>query len=162
MSQVDDEDLRLRNVQESDLPIFFSHQQDPVAVHMAAFTSKDPTDRAAFDAHWKEIMEDATITVKTITLHDEVAGHIASFELDGKPNVTYWVGREHWGKGLATWALVEFLEDVGTRPMYAGVAGDNIASLRVLEKCGFRILREEKGFANARGEEIEELILELK
>ncbi len=162
MSEEDDEGLRLRSVRNSDLPIFFSHQQDPVAVHMAAFTSKDSTDRAAFDAHWRKIMEDATITMKTIAFDDEVAGHIASFELDGKPNVTYWIGREHWGKGLATWALTEFLKEVGTRPMYAGAAKDNIASLRVLKKCGFKVMREEKGFANARGEEIEELILELK
>lgn len=162
MSKIDDKEVRLRNVEESDLPIFFSHQQDPVATHMAAFTSKDPADRAAFDAHWRKIMGDTTVTIKTILLDEGVAGHIASFELDGKPNVTYWIDREHWCKGLATWALTEFLNDLGTRPMYAGAARDNIASLRVLEKCGFKIIRSMKGFANARGEEIDELVLELK
>jgi RimJ/RimL family protein N-acetyltransferase len=47
------------------------------------------------------------------------------------------------------------------RPIYARVAKDNVASLRVLEKCGFTITGQAKGFANARGEEIEEWILEL-
>ena len=162
MSGVDGREVRLRNVKESDLPIFFTHQQDPAASHMAAFTFKDPADREAFDAHWSKILGDDTITIRTIVVDEEVAGHIGSFKWDGKPNVTYWIGREYWGKGLATWALTEFLKNLGTRPMFARTAKDNVASLRVLEKCGFKVIGEEKGFANARGEEIEELVLELK
>ena len=161
MSSVDGKEVRLRNVRQRDLPIFFRHQQDPVATNMAAFTSKDPGDRAAFDAHWSKILEDDTITIKAILVGREVAGHIGSFEREGKPNVTYWIGREYWGKGLATEALRGFLGDLETRPMYASAAKDNVASLRVLEKCGFKIAGQEKGFANARGEEIEELLLEL-
>jgi RimJ/RimL family protein N-acetyltransferase len=45
--------------------------------------------------------------------------------------------------------------------MYARVAKDNLASRRVLEKCGFTVIGEDKGFANARGQEIDELLLEL-
>lgn len=162
MSGLEGMELHLREVQEGDLPVFFQHQQDSVATRMAAFTSKDPGDREAFDAHWTRILGDATVTMRTIVVEDEVAGHIGSFELEGKPNVTYWIGQEYWGKGLATWALRAFLADVQTRPIYAGAAKDNLPSLRVLEKCGFRVVAEEKGFANARGEEIKELILELK
>lgn len=162
MSRLDDMDVRLRAVRESDVPTFFRHQQDPVATHMAAFTSKDPTDWGAFDAHWSKILEDDSVTIKTVLVAEEVAGHIGSFDRDGKPNVTYWIGREYWGKGLATWALTKFLHDFATRPVYASAAKDNVASLRVLEKCGFQLAGEEKGFANSRGEEIEELLLELK
>jgi RimJ/RimL family protein N-acetyltransferase len=151
----------LRDVAEDDLPTFFEHQRDPAANHMAAFTAKDPADRDAFAAHWAKILGDDAITKKSILLDGHVAGHIASFERLGKPEVTYWIGREHWGKGLASRALSEFLRDVKKRPLYARVAGDNVASLRVLEKCGFTVCGREKGFANARGAEIEELILEL-
>ncbi len=161
MSRSDGQEHRLRNVRPSDLPIFFRHQQDPVATHMAAFTSKDPADREAFDAHWRKILGDDAIVMKTILVDEDVAGHIGSFEREGKPNVTYWIGREYWGKGLATGALTEFLDDLEVRPVYAGAAKDNVASLRVLEKCGFKVAGEEKGFANARGEETEELLLEL-
>jgi Acetyltransferase (GNAT) domain len=84
------------------------------------------------------------------------------YEDEGKPEVTYWLGKEYWGKGLATWALTEFLTHHNkTRPIYARVAKDNLGSRRVLEKCGFAIIGESRGFANARGQEIEEFLLEL-
>ncbi len=156
-------DVQLRDVRESDLPIFFEFQRDPVANRMAAFTARDPSDRAAFQAHWAKILSDETITNKTIVSDGRVVGHVAKFvdKEFGKPEVTYWIGREFWGRGLATKALSEFLRHVAVRPIYGRAAKDNLGSLRVLEKCGFRIVGHAKGFANARGEEVEEAMLEL-
>jgi RimJ/RimL family protein N-acetyltransferase len=74
--------------------------------------------------------------------------------------VCYWLGNEFWGRGIATEALAAFLQIVTTRPIYAGVAKDNAASIRVLQKCGFAICQHDRGFANARGEEIEEVLME--
>ncbi len=54
------------------------------------------------------------------------------------------------------------LNHVKVRPLYGRAAKDNIASLRVLEKCGFTICGEGRGFSNARGEEVEEFILRLR
>jgi RimJ/RimL family protein N-acetyltransferase len=79
----------------------------------------------------------------------------------GQPEVTYWIGKEYWGNGVATRALSAFLESARVRPLHARAAKDNVASLRVLEKCGFVITGEDKGFSNARGEEVEEFILTL-
>lgn len=154
-------DLALREVEAGDLSIFFEHHQDPTALHMAAFTAKDPADREAFDAHWRKVLADETITTRTILLGGAVAGHVASFVRSGEPEVTYWIGRDHWGKGVATAALSAFLGEVSNRPIYARVAKDNAGSIRVLEKCGFRVCGEERGFANARGREIDELVFEL-
>ena len=152
----------LREVQAEDLPLFFEHQQDPAAHSMAAFTAKDPTDQRAFMAHWTRILGDATITTRTILIEGQVAGSVSSYEeTAGHPEVTYWLGKPYWGKGIATAALRAFLAQVTTRPIYARVAKDNRASLRVLEKCGFTIIDEDKGFANARGQEIEEWLLQL-
>ena len=153
--------VTLREVAPSDLPIFFEQQLDPAANHMAAFTRGDPADREAFDAHWARILGDDAVTAKTILCDARVAGHIASFERSGEPEVTYWIGREYWGRGVATQALRALLGDLEPRPLYARVAEDNAASIRVLQKCGFRISGRDKGFANARGEETEELILTL-
>jgi RimJ/RimL family protein N-acetyltransferase len=74
-----------------------------------------------------------------------VAGNVVSFEQDGEREVGYWIGREYWGKGVATEALSQFLDHVEVRrPLYAGVAKHNVASIRVLEKCGFTIVGKEE------------------
>jgi RimJ/RimL family protein N-acetyltransferase len=151
----------LRAVEDDDLPVFFAQQLDPEANHMAAFTTKDPGDRVAFDAHWRRIRGDANIINKTILVDGEVAGYLATFEQFGEREVSYWLGRQYWGKGIATRALAAFLAELPMRPLYARAVKDNIASIRVLQKCGFVITGEDKGFANARGEEVEEYILRL-
>jgi len=156
------QNLLLRDVVDDDLPLFFEFQLDPDANHMAAFIARDPTDREAFTAHWNKILVEPTCIIRTIVCDGEVVGSVSSYEESGRPEVTYWIGRAHWGKGIATRALTAFLEQVNaTRPIYARVAKDNPGSRRVLEKCGFQVIGETKGFAKARGEEIEELLLEL-
>jgi RimJ/RimL family protein N-acetyltransferase len=156
------DDLCLREVVEDDLPLFFDFQLDPEANYMAAFTAKDPTDREAFTANWNKIIADPTTINRTIVCDGQVVGSVSSYEESGKPEVTYWIGRAYWGKGIATRALRAFLAQVNTtRPMYARVAQDNLGSRRILEKCGFQVMGETKGFANARGREIEELLLVL-
>jgi RimJ/RimL family protein N-acetyltransferase len=155
-------ELLLRNVVNDDLPIFFEYQLDQEANYMAAFTAKDPTNQEAFMAHWHRNLADKTTINQTILFNGQVAGSVSSYENEGKPEVTYWLGKDYWGKGIATRALTEFLAHHNkTRPIYARVAKDNIGSRRVLEKCGFTIIGEAKGFANARDQEIEEFLLEL-
>lgn len=155
-------ELLLRDLVNDDLPIFFEQQLDQEANYMAAFTAKDPTNREAFTAHWDRILADETVILKTILFDGQVAGSVSSYEEEGKPEVTYWLGKEYWGKGIATRALKEFLTHYSkARPISARVAKDNLGSRRVLEKCGFTVIGESKGFANARGQEIEELLLVL-
>ncbi len=154
-------DVQLRDVVESDLPIFFEQQLDADANHMAAFTPRDPADRDAFMEHWAQILDDVTIIIKTILFNGQVAGNIVSYEDREfeEREVGYWIGKQYWGMGIASRALSAFLRCVKTRPLYARVAKDNLASLRVLEKCGFTICGEDKEFSNARGEDVEEFIL---
>jgi len=128
---------------------------------MAAFTRKDPSNRVAFMEHWARILGDDGVTTRTILLEDQVVGHVASFRRDGDLEVTYWIGRPFWGRGLASTALPQFLVEQRARPIYARAAEDNLASIRVLEKCGFVVCARERGFANARGKQIEEIILKL-
>jgi len=149
--------ILLRNVIESDLPILFEQQLDPEATAMAAFPSRD---RESFMAHWAKIMADESNILKTILFDGQVAGNIVCWEGSGKWEVGYWIGKEYWGKGIATKALLLFLGFVKTRPLFAHVAKHNIGSLRVLEKCGFTVIGEDK-YSNSRGEEVEEFILKL-
>ncbi len=158
--------VSIRAVIPADLPVLFTHQLDGDACRMAAFTSDDPTDRAAFDAHWTRILAKDTVVARTVVVRDQkateqVAGHIASFMRGDDREVTYWIGREHWGKGVATRALKLLLEEDNDRPIHGRAAADNTPSIRVLEKCGFVEVARERGFANARGCEIEELVMRL-
>ena len=152
-------DIQLREVRDSDLPIFFEQQQGPSAIYMAAFTAKDPADRQAFEAHWDKIMSDEGITIRTILFEGQVAGHILIHAGFGELEVSYWLGKEVWDRGIATQALAAFLDIIQKRLLYARAAKDNLASIRVLEKCGFRHSRTELSFANARGEEIKEVVM---
>lgn len=154
-------DVVLRDVTEADRAVFFEQQLDATANHMAAFTPGDPTDQEEFEARWTRILSDGSITTKTILFDGQVAGHIESFERFGKREVSYWLGRKFWDRGIATRALSEFLEHVRARPLYARVAKDNLASIRVLEKCGFSMFGEDKAYSSARDEEVEEYILQL-
>ncbi len=153
--------VTLRPVSDADLPIFFAQQCDPDANWMAAFTAKDPTDKDAFMAHWAKIRNVAGITIRTIVSTDEVAGYVLCHDWFGDPELTYWLGKSFWGRGIATQALQLFLGVVTVRPLYARVVVDNHASRRVLEKCGFIISGEATGFALARAAEVAEYILRL-
>ena len=130
----------LRNVSVEDLPIFFEHQRDAVALRMAAFRSRE---RDAFMTHWRTNVLRPENVSRTVVVDRQVVGYVSSWEQDGRRLVAYWIGREHWGKGIATRALSEFLVLESTRPLHAWVAVHNIGSIRVLEKCGFRTVAEE-------------------
>jgi RimJ/RimL family protein N-acetyltransferase len=148
----------LRNVIESDLPVFYEHQRDAEAAKMAAMPSRD---RQAFMAHWEKILQNETIITRTIVFEGQVAGQMLSFIQEGKRQVGYWLGREFWGNGIASRALAEFLTQIKTRPLYAHVAKHNLGSLRVLEKCGFRIVDEAEGPSHIEGETAKDFVLEL-
>jgi RimJ/RimL family protein N-acetyltransferase len=151
-------DVLLRDVSEDDLPILFEHQIDPDALRMAAFPSRD---REAFIAHWRKILGDGTVVKKAILYEGRVAGHVGIFERSGQWEIGYWIGKEYWGKGIATRALSEILRQVEVRPLYAHVAKHNLASVRVLEKCGFTLAGEDKEFSIADGQVVEGFILKL-
>jgi len=128
---------------------------------MAAFLPRDPSDLDAFLTHWRRILSDPAKITKAILWNGQLAGTVGSFLGDGKPQITYWIGKEFWGNGIATQALTEFLRIVNNRPLYASTANDNVASIRVLEKCGFAMRGTAKAFAKTRGAEIDEVFFEL-
>ncbi len=154
--------VHLRNVVADDLPLFFEHQRDPIAVAMVAFNSRD---RAAFDHHWAKLLANDACLKKTIVVASavsadsssvasavsadssvkQVVGNIGSWLSEGKREVGYWIDRAFWGRGIATEALTAFLRLEQTRPLHAGVATHNAASIRVLQKCGFTLLGPENG-----------------
>jgi RimJ/RimL family protein N-acetyltransferase len=154
--------IALRPVEDADLDALFDQMRDPEAVRMAAFTAENPDDRHAFDAHMATVRNSPDSTTRAITCDGQLVGSIASFASGDEIEVTYWIVRPAWGRGIASQALRLLLELVPARPLHARAASDNIASLRVLQKAGFSIVGTENSYARGRNRDIEESILRLE
>lgn len=149
--------ILLRPVNESDLRTLFEFQLDPEATAMAAFPSRD---HDAFMTHSAKIMGAESVVYHVILADGQLAGSLVSWEMDGNREVGYWLGREFWGMGIATEALGQFLGVVRIRPLFARVAKHNIGSQKVLEKCGFKVIGDEK-FMNRVNEEVDGIVMRL-
>ena len=153
--------VELRKTRRSDLDILFDYQADDEAGYMAAFVSSTWKDRDAYIAKWEKFLEDDSINSWTILNNGTIAGSVGTWVMDGEIQITYGIGKEFWGQGLATRALELFLTDMDTRPLYGRAASDNIRSIKMLEKAGFKKTGTDRGFALARNEEIEEVVFRL-
>lgn len=153
---------QLRPLADSDLDAVFEMMADPAAVHMAAFTTSDPTNRAAFDDHMSKILAEPANDCRAIA--DDAGrfvGTIATFPSDdGSPEVTYWIRRQRWRQGHASRALTRMLAE-SSRPVVARVAADNLGSLQVLLNAGFVVHARNVDYAPGRQAEVEEIILRL-
>lgn len=154
-------DIKLRPTEIADLDFLFQFQLDKEGGYLAAFMPKDPTDKAAYIAKHTKLLSDPTVNNQTIIIDNIIVGSIAKFVMEGDTEITYWIDRKFWGQGIATKVLNEFLVIETTRPVFGRVAFDNFGSQKVLEKCGFIKIGNDKGFANARQKEIEEFIYKL-
>ena len=154
-------EILLRPTTVADLETLFLFQLDPEASYLAAFTPKDPADKAAYMQKYIKLINDPAINNQTILVNNTIAGSIAKFEMEGKAEITYWVDRKFWNKGVATAALKKLLTMEPARPIFGRVAFDNLGSQKVLEKAGFIKTGTDKGFANARQAETEEFIYQL-
>ena len=155
------EQVKLRPTKRSDLEILFEFQLDKEGSYLAAFMPKNHNNRELYLEKYARFLDDSTINMQTILVGETIVGSIAKFEIAGDAEITYWIDRNFWGKGIATTALRSFLNREQTRPILGRVAFDNLGSQRVLEKCGFVKIGTDKGFANARQAEVEEFIYKL-
>jgi RimJ/RimL family protein N-acetyltransferase len=148
----------LRDVTDDDRPILFEFQLDAEANRMAAFA---PRDWEAFIEHWERVGRNPTAIRQAIICDGQVVGNIGCWEQDGHREIGYWIGREFWGRGIATRAVAAFVEQVKIRPLHGYVATHNVASRRVLEKCGFVVSGYVDDFAKLNGEDVAGIVLKL-
>jgi RimJ/RimL family protein N-acetyltransferase len=153
--------VELRAVRDEDVRILHRLLSDPEVARMVAFGAERPQPWSEFNEHWTELRTSPDTLIRTVEWNGEVVGYVGRFRMFGKPSIAYEYGRPYWGRGIATRALVRFLVIDSVRPLCARAAKDNLGSVRVLEKCGFRVVSEEMSFAKGRGREIPELVLEL-
>jgi RimJ/RimL family protein N-acetyltransferase len=154
-------EISLRAVRDDDMDALFAQRRDPVAMRMAAFTAEDADGRAAFDAHFARLRSAPDILLRAVTVDGQFAGTVAGFAVGDDTEISYWLDRAWWGRGVATQAVQLLLDLLPVRPITARAASDNAGSLAVLRKVGFRPVGKEVAFATARGEEIEETVLRL-
>jgi RimJ/RimL family protein N-acetyltransferase len=154
-------DVTLRLIDDADLDALFDQMRDPESVRMAAFTAKDPDDRETFDSRMAKSRTAPDGTVRAVISDGRLVGSIASFVMDGEPEITYWIDRSVWGQGIASQAVALLLDAVRVRPIYARAASDNVGSLKVLQRAGFRVIGTATSYANARRSDIEETVLRL-
>jgi RimJ/RimL family protein N-acetyltransferase len=125
----------LRPTTPADADVLFAHQADPVASAMAGFPSRD---RQAYDAHWSAVAADAGNVRNTVLVGDQVAGSMMCWGPPQSREIGYWIGRDFWGRHVATDALRLFVTEVVTeRPLHGYVVRWNVASQKVLLSCGF-------------------------
>jgi RimJ/RimL family protein N-acetyltransferase len=151
----------VRDMTEEDLDVLFDIQDDDIARHMAAFTSPDGNERATYVARQRRHVGNDETTKKVIVVDDQIVGSVVSFVVDGDTEVSYWIRRDLWGRGIASAALAELLREVTVRPLFARAAADNAGSARVLVRNGFTRVGEEVSYAEARGSEITEHVYRL-
>ncbi len=154
--------VRLRPVRDGDLDRLFEFERDPAAVRMAAFTRPDPSDRAAFDAHYRRVRADPDATLCAIEHDGSLVGTIGSYTAEARREITYWIDPERWGRGLAGAALDAFLSAEPNRPLFARVAAHNVASIRVITRAGFVEIGHETSYADGIGCAVVERIYRLE
>ncbi len=150
--------VRLRDVVDDDVPLFFTFHADPDSARMAGVPLRE---HEAFMQHWVRIRADENTMIRTILADDRVAGYVLSFVRHGAREVGYWIDRAFWGRGIATDALRAFLAIDRSRPLCARIAKHNAGSLRVATRCGFVVTGEDLQLPEVDPEQIEEFILTL-
>jgi ribosomal-protein-alanine N-acetyltransferase len=156
------DELILKPTEIADLEQLFQFQLDEEAGYLAAFMPKSPADKTAYLEKMTSALNNPAIHTRTIWMNGNIVGSVAKYEMEGNAEITYWIDKPFWGKGIATKALQTFLMVETARPIFGRIAFDNFGSQRVLEKCGFEKVGNDRGFANARQTEIEEFVYQLR
>jgi len=135
-------EIRLRRTTAADVRTLHAFELDTGS---NALAGTKPRDWITFQTRWAEILADpdgtATgVTPRVILADGTLVGAVNISPHDGSDSIGYWVGREHWGRGIATRAVALMLNEFARRPLFATAAGHNHPSIRVLQKNGFEIL----------------------
>ncbi len=150
MPLIETQRLTLRRFQESDIDELFAIMGDGVAMQHTyiAKSLEECTQRLRTYASLESTLGYAPWTV-ILQSEAKIIGwgglNIDPFDPGWGSEVSYCFHPAYWGKGYAT-ELVQAALQLGfctfTLPMIAAFASpQNIGSIRVLEKCGFRYLR---------------------
>jgi RimJ/RimL family protein N-acetyltransferase len=139
--------ITLRELRPSDLSRLVSLANDESVSRYLVYTFPYPYTEA--DAKWwiNEGSKQNGATTRVIEYGGELCGLAGITPQSGwrahLGEIGYWVGRQYWGKGIATAALQQMTDyafvTLGLQKLYAPVLAPNMASMRVLEKCAYTL-----------------------
>ena len=153
--------IALRRPTAADLRTLHGWELDPES---NAIAGTKPRDWQTFEARWREILADPDgtrtgVTPRVILADGAVVGLVNISPHEGMSSIGYWLDRNHWGRGIASRAVALLLKEFPKRPLVATAAGHNHASLRVLERNGFRVVSRGRTPESARSVERETVTL---
>jgi [ribosomal protein S5]-alanine N-acetyltransferase len=136
----------LRPYRKSDLPSMVKHINDKAIAGNTLTIPYPYTMKEAEEWYmrFRKMMRRKNINriAFAIEIDGEVVGSIGISRHDHKAEIGYWLGRAYWGKGIMTEVVKETVKycfgELGLRRVYACVFPHNKASMRVLEKAGFK------------------------
>jgi RimJ/RimL family protein N-acetyltransferase len=145
--------VRLRAYRSDDAPRLADIANDPAVPRWMTARFPHPYSLAAAQEWVGRAGAESPIDNFAIEVDGELAGGIGitpqGGEIAGVAEFGYWLGRAYWGRGIATQAAAVVVTyafaERQLRRLEAHVFAPNLASIRVLEKNGFRreaILRE--------------------
>lgn len=153
--------IELRDLDDDDLDAVFGMLSDPAAIELVAFTAEHPADRDAFDAWIARERDSREVRYAVVTENGGFAGTAAAFTVDGDREVSVWIARHAWGRGVATAAVQLLVSREAERPLFARVAAQNAAAVAVLLHAGFTEVSRASLFAPGVGREVEEVVFAL-
>lgn len=153
--------IELRDLDDDDLDAIFEMMRDAEAIAMAAFTADDPNDRAAFDAWIARERSSDDVLYQVVTENGGFAGTAAAFTVSGDRELSLWIARHAWGRGVATAALRLLVSREPVRPLFARVAAHNAAAVSALRSSGFAEISRSTAFAPGLGREADEVVYTL-
>lgn len=138
--------VTLRNYQESDKSILAKLANNQAVSRY--LTSTFPFPYTVQDADWwiNTGAQTQGATNQAIEFNGQFVGSIGVAPQEGwkshSAEIGYWIGQPYWRKGIATLALEQMTRIAFARlnfqKLFATVLYPNTASIRVLEKCGYR------------------------
>ncbi|MBI5610353.1 MAG: GNAT family N-acetyltransferase [Deltaproteobacteria bacterium] len=140
--------LVLRDVDDRDVEAIFEMESDPVAMrYWSRPPMRDRSEAVAAVARARQFFPSRSALRWAITLRDDdrALGHVSLFgfvEASNRAELGYGLARRHWGQGYMHEALVAVVDcafgDLGLRRLEADVDPRNLASIRAVERLGFR------------------------
>lgn len=148
---IETERLILRKVRGEDAePMFRNWASDPEVTKYVTWPPHESiqTSNAVIQQWIKEESDPKTIRYMITTKEsDEPLGSIDVVDyVDGAPEIGYCLSRKHWGKGYMTEAckaFIKYLMDIGFSKIVIEANVENLASNRVIQKCGFVFTHQE-------------------